>query len=145
MSKDKTKTDGVVTVKANNTDAFLQLFADDPDTVYPVILTTRTLSRPGGNGHTSWMVSLDNPAELKEMIGDSSLNGQYPYNFRRSVSQTNIDLESGGGFQMGEATMTKYGLIQKAPKNKYVPVMANPEMMQKIYTLIITHGMLFMG
>lgn len=143
MSKDKTN--GVVTVKANNTDAFLQLFADDPDTVYPVVLTTRTLSRPGGNGYTSWMISLSNPEELRSIIGDSTLNGQYPYNFRRSVSQTNIDLESGGGFQMGEATLTQYGLAGKIPKNRYLPVIADSEMMKKIYTLIITHGMLFMG
>jgi len=139
------KQEGVVTVKASDTDNFLRLFADDPDTVYPVILTTRTLSRPGGPGYTSWMVSLGNPAELKEMIGNSSLNGQYPYSFHRSETQTNIDLESGGGFQMGKATMVKYGLAGKIPKNRYVPVMADSEMMQMIYTLIITHGMLFMG
>lgn len=139
------KQEGVVTVKASDTDSFLRLFADDPDTVYPVILTTRTLSRPGGPGYTSWMVSLKTADELESMIGDSSLHGQFPYNFRRSKNQTNIDLESGGGFQMGKATMAKYGLAGKIPKNRYVPVMADSEMMQKIYTLIITHGMLFMG
>lgn len=139
------KQEGVVTVKASDTDSFLRLFADDPDTVYPVILTTRTLSRPGGPGYTSWMVSLKTADELESMIGDSSLHGQFPYNFRRSRNQTNIDLESGGGFQMGKATMAKYGLAGKIPKNRYVPVMADSEMMQKIYTLIITHGMLFMG
>ena len=139
------KQEGVVTVKASDTDSFLRLFADDPDTVYPVILPTRTLSRPGGPGYTSWMVSLKTADELESMIGDSSLHGQFPYNFRRSRNQTNIDLESGGGFQMGKATMAKYGLAGKIPKNRYVPVMADSEMMQKIYTLIITHGMLFMG
>lgn len=139
------KQEGVVTVKASDTDSFLRLFADDPDTVYPVILTTRTLSRPGGPGYTSWMVSLKTADELESMIGDSSLHGQFPYNFRRSKNQTNIDLESGGGFQMGKATMAKYGLAGKIPKNRYVPVMADSEMMQMIYTLIITHGMLFMG
>lgn len=137
--------EGIVTVKASDTDRFLRLFADDPDTVYPVILTTRTLSRPGGPGYTSWMVSLNTPDELESIIGDSSLHGQFPYNFRRSKNQTNIDLESGGGFQMGKATMAKYGLAGKIPKNRYVPVMADSEMMQMIYTLIITHGMLFMG
>lgn len=139
------KQEGVVTVKASDTDSFLRLFADDPDTVYPVILTTRTLSRPGGPGYTSWMVSLKTADEPESMIGDSSLHGQFPYNFRRSKNQTNIDLESGGGFQMGKATMAKYGLAGKIPKNRYIPVMADSEMMQMIYTLIITHGMLFMG
>lgn len=138
--------EGIVTIRANDTDSFLQLFADDPDTVYPVILTTRTLSRPSGAGYTSWLTTLYSPEELEELIGDNSLHGQYPYSFCRTEKQTNIDLESGGGFPMGEAVLETYGLLPRSRrKNRFVPIMADREMMEAIYHLVIKNGLLLMG
>ena len=129
-----------VMLRITDTQAFMRLFLDDPDTRYPVVVSTKT-GRPNRVGFTEWMTIARNRDELEEVINGRNIVNHNPMRFGRYRTQTNIDLASGGRVEACVEDLISANVLSKdeidrwGHKSDAIPV--GMDAAKKLYELMI--------